>query len=60
MGICLKNINSLNRNFKRNDRLRRARSRTLTPKAPAFLPSTHRGVYGASADALLLWVQVMC
>jgi len=31
----------------------------LTPKAPAFLPSTHCGVYGASADALLLWVQVM-
>jgi hypothetical protein len=58
MGICLKNINSFNRNLKRNDRLRRASSYTLTPKAPA--PSTHWGVYGASADALLLWVQMMC
>jgi len=28
-------------------------------KAPAFLPSTHCGVCGASADALLLWAQVM-
>ena len=40
-------------------RLRRTSSYTLTPKAAAFLPSTQCGVYGASADALLLWVQVM-
>ncbi|MCG2774709.1 MAG: hypothetical protein L6406_03420, partial [Desulfobacterales bacterium] len=59
MGICQGNIKNLNRNLKRNERLRRTSSCTLTPKAPAFLPSTHCGVYGASADSLLLWVQVM-
>ena len=40
-------------------RLRRTSSCTLTPKAAAFLPFTQCGVYGASTDALLLWVQVM-
>jgi len=46
------------KNYRKTEKSRTI-SCTLTPKARAFLPFTHCGVYVAFADALLLWVQVM-